>query len=101
MYSDKHKKKPHGAYAALGDRVLCAVRGEKIQAIVVGLRQSQRANMPRFDSNNVVLIEPNGNPLGTRVHAPLPVCIRKKLRDSSHPKKADYTKVMAIATRLV
>ncbi len=31
VYSDKHRRKPHGEYGALGDRVLCAVKGEKIQ----------------------------------------------------------------------
>ncbi len=101
VYADKHQKRPHAEYGALGDRVLCAVRGEKIQGILVGIKVNQRANVPKFDTNNVVLIEPNGNPLGTRIHAPIPNCIRPMLKLKSHPKRADYTKIMALATRHV
>ncbi len=72
-----------------------------LQGIIVGLKQNQKATIPRFDTNNVVLIEPTGNPLGTRVHAPIPNCIRPLLKRKSHPKKADYTKILAIATRFV
>jgi ribosomal protein L14 len=48
-----------------------------------------------------VLIEENGNPMGTRIHAPIPNCIRPYLKMISHPKKADYTKLFAIATKFV
>jgi len=58
VYSHKHRYKPHGEYGALGDRVLCAVKGEKIQGILVGLRANQKPGLPKFDSNNVVLIDP-------------------------------------------
>ena len=55
----------------------------------------------RFDTNNVVLIEENGNPSGNRITAPLPNCIRPGLLKDSNPKKADYTKLLAIATNWV
>lgn len=55
----------------------------------------------RFDSNNIVLIEESGNPSGSRITAPLPNCIRPGLQKASDPKKADYTKLFAIATRWV
>ena len=101
VYAQKHNKRPSHAYGALGDHVLCAVKGEKIHGVIVGLRQNQKPGVPRFDSNNVVLIEPNGNPLGTRIHAPIPNSIRAKLKAQSHPKKTDYTKLLAIATKFV
>jgi hypothetical protein len=58
VYADRHQKRPHDRYGALGDRVLCAIKGEKIQGIIVGLRVNQRAGIPKFDTNNVVLIDP-------------------------------------------
>ena len=98
MYSRKHSLKAHGAYAKLGDRVMVAIMGQKKKAIIVGMKQkqvlsdmfvliytvplylytstSQVPNVPRYDSNNCVLIEENGNPTATRITAPLPNCIR-------------------------
>ena len=97
VYSRKHSQKAHGAYAKLGDRVMVAIMGQKKKAIVVGMKQkqvlccmkvcfynclynctstSQVPNVPRYDSNNCVLIEENGNPTATRITAPLPNCIR-------------------------
>ncbi|MBN3309201.1 RM14 protein, partial [Amia calva] len=48
---------------------------------------------PRFDSNNVVLLEDSGNPTGTRIKVPLP----------SHLRRLDgeYSKVLAIAPKFV
>jgi len=101
VYSKKHNRKRHGAYGKLGDRVMVAIMGQKKKAIVVGLKTKQLANVPRFDSNNIVLIEESGNPSGSRITAPLPNCIRPGLQKASDPKKADYTKLFAIATRWV
>ena len=42
-----------------------------------------------------------GNPLGTRIHVPIPNSIRPILKEKTHAKKADYTKLLAIATRFV
>ena len=55
----------------------------------------------RYDSNNIVLIEDNGNPTGNRITAPLPNVIRPILQKDSNPKKADYTKLFAIGTRWI
>merc|ERR1712059_84343 len=101
VYSKRHAKKRHGAYAKLGDRVMVAVLGQKKKGIVVGMKQKQKHGVPRFDSNNVVLIEENGNPTGTRITAPLPNTIRPLLLRDSNPKKADFTKLFAIATRWI
>ena len=101
VYSKYKAKRPHGAHGKLGDRVKVAILGQKKEGIIVGMKQKQVHGIPRFDSNNVVLIDSSGSPLGTRIHAPIPNCIREVLKDKSHPKKADYTKIMAIATRFV
>jgi len=101
VYSRLHDHKPHGAYAVLGDRVKVAILGLKKEGIIVGLRAKQVPGVPKFDTNNIVLIKEDGSPLGTRIHVPIPNCIRQKLKDKSHPKGADYTKIMAIATRFV
>ena len=101
VYSKVHARRPHGAYAKLGDKVLMAVKGEKIKGIVVGLKANQLHGIPRFDSNNVVLIDDNGSPIGNRINVPIPNCIKPILKRNSHAKKADYTKLFAIATKFV
>lgn len=87
--------------AYLGDRVIMAIKGEKKKGILVGLKQTQKPNVPRFDTNNVVLIDDNGTPLGTRIHVPIPTILRTKLKAQTHSKGADYTKLLAIATRFI
>ena len=101
VYSNVHRKKPHGSYGKLGDRVLMAIKGEMKKGIIVGLRANQLHGIPRFDSNNVVLIEDSGNPIGNRINVPIPNCIKPILKRNSHAKKADYTKLFAIATKFV
>ncbi|KAG8042377.1 hypothetical protein G9C98_005011 [Cotesia typhae] len=85
----------------IGDRVLVAIRGEMKKGILVGLRQNQKPKVPRFDSNNVVLIDDNGTPLGTRIHVPIPLILRTILKQKTHSKGADYTKLLAIAPKFV
>ncbi|KAL6255367.1 hypothetical protein P5V15_013705 [Pogonomyrmex californicus] len=85
----------------IGDRVLVAIRGEKKKGILVGLKQKQAPKVPKFDSNNLVLIDDNGTPLGTRIHVPIPHILRTKLKEKTHSKGADYTKLIAIASRFV
>ncbi|KAH0554280.1 39S ribosomal protein L14, mitochondrial [Cotesia glomerata] len=85
----------------IGDRVLVAIRGEMKKGILVGLRQTQNPKVPRFDSNNVVLIDDNGTPLGTRIHVPIPLILRTILKQKTHSKGADYTKLLAIAPKFV
>nr|XP_023013568.1 39S ribosomal protein L14, mitochondrial [Leptinotarsa decemlineata] len=85
----------------IGDKVLVAIKGEKKKGILVGLKQNQNAKVPKFDSNNIVLIDDNGTPLGTRIHVPIPTILRTILKEKTHAKGADYTKVLAIASRFV
>jgi len=77
----------------LGDKVLVAIQGQKKRGYVVGLRQKQKPTVPRFDSNNIVLVEDNGAPTGTRIRVPIPSCLRGG--------KGDFTKILAIATKFV
>lgn len=77
----------------LGDRVLVTILGQMKKGIVVGCRQNQEAFVPKFDSNNLVLLDDNNVPLGTRITAPLPNCLRK------HGAKT--ARMMAIATKFV
>lgn len=82
-------------YGFLGDKVLVAIKGQKKKGIVVGCRKTQDPLVPRFDSNNLVLIDnKEGNPLGTRILAPLPNSLRKNTN-------ANMAKMFAIATKFV
>ncbi|CAD7087749.1 unnamed protein product [Hermetia illucens] len=85
----------------IGDKVLVAIKGEMKKGILVGLKQNQKPKIPKFDSNNLVLIDDNGSPLGTRIHVPIPVVLRTILKEKNTAKGSDYTKLLAIATKLV
>nr|XP_042704401.1 39S ribosomal protein L14, mitochondrial isoform X1 [Chrysemys picta bellii] len=77
----------------VGDKILLAIKGEKKKALIVGHRMPGPCMTPRFDSNNVVLIEDNGNPTGTRIKTPIPLILRKH--------EGRFSKVLAIAQHLV
>ncbi|XP_016128807.1 39S ribosomal protein L14, mitochondrial-like [Sinocyclocheilus grahami] len=77
----------------VGDRVLLAIKGQKKKALIVGHKMPGARMTPRFDSNNVVLIEENGNPTGTRIKTPIPAHLRKM--------EGEYSKLLAIAQRFV
>ncbi|XP_051277913.1 39S ribosomal protein L14, mitochondrial [Dicentrarchus labrax] len=77
----------------VGDKVLLAIKGQKKKALIVGHKMPGKPMTARFDSNNVVLIEDNGNPTGTRIKIPLPTQLRKM--------DGEYSKVLAIASTFV
>ena len=77
----------------IGDKVLVAIKGQKKRAYIVGVKQKQKANVPRFDSNNIVLVEDNGMPIGTRITVPVPSLLREK--------KGDFVKILSLATKFV
>jgi len=87
-----HTRRGRYKYAELGDKVVLAVKGEKKRGYIVGMKLPQQPLIPRFDSNNVVLVEKNGTPLGKRVLAPIPSCLRKKA-------EGDFSKIIAMATK--
>ena len=66
--------------------------GKKKKALIVGVKQYGKSLQPKFDSNNVILLEDNDNPTGTRITVPIPSHLRKR---------ADLAKVFAIATKFV
>ncbi|EOB04080.1 39S ribosomal protein L14, mitochondrial, partial [Anas platyrhynchos] len=76
----------------VGDKILLAIKGEKKKALIVGHKMPGPHMTPRFDSNNVVLIEDNGNPIGTRIKTPIPYTLRQK---------GEFSKVLAIARNFV
>ncbi|ELT96590.1 hypothetical protein CAPTEDRAFT_18027 [Capitella teleta] len=75
----------------VGDKVLVAIMGQKKRAFIVGVKQRARPNKPRFDSNNIVLVEDNGAPTGTRIRVPVPSDMRAM--------EGDVTKILALATK--
>lgn len=85
----------------IGDMVLVAIKGEMKKGILVGLKQKQKPKIPKFDSNNVVLIDDNGTPVGTRIHVPIPTILRTILKERTHAKSTDYTKLLAISSRFL
>lgn len=85
----------------IGDKVLVAIKGQKKKGILVGCKQKQKPKIPKFDSNNIVLIDDNGTPLGTRIHVPIPTILRTILKEKTQAKGADYTKLLAISSRFL
>ncbi|GIY71480.1 39S ribosomal protein L14, mitochondrial [Caerostris darwini] len=77
----------------IGDKVLVAIKGVKKKAVIVGVKGKKPTPMvPRFDSNNIVLIDDNGNPLGSRVLVPIPSVLRGR---------GEYNKLMSLCSRFV
>ncbi|XP_051153169.1 39S ribosomal protein L14, mitochondrial [Leptopilina boulardi] len=85
----------------IGDKVMVAICGEKKKGILVGLKAQQKKKVAKFDSNNIVLIDDSGTPLGTRIHVPIPHVLRTILKEKTFSKGADYTKLLAIASKFV
>uniref|UniRef100_A0A1B6LDL5 Large ribosomal subunit protein uL14m n=1 Tax=Graphocephala atropunctata TaxID=36148 RepID=A0A1B6LDL5_9HEMI len=85
----------------IGDKVMVAIKGEKHKGIIVGVRKKQPQNIPSCDTNNLVLIDDTGSPLGTRIHLPIPIMLRTILKKKNIVKGVDYTKLLAIATHFV
>ena len=78
-------------YARLGDVVVAAVqdaipgggvkKGEVVRAVIVRTRKEQRrkdGSYIRFDDNAAVLVEPSGEPRGTRIFGPVARELREK-----------------------
>ncbi|KAG8189417.1 hypothetical protein JTE90_020231 [Oedothorax gibbosus] len=77
----------------VGDKILVAIKGLKKKAFIVGVKGKRQVPMvPRFDSNNIVLLDDHGNPLGTRVLVPIPSILRGR---------GEFSKIIAISTRFI
>ncbi|ACT59756.1 50S ribosomal protein L14 [Hirschia baltica] len=82
-------------YASVGDQIVVSIKeatpkgrvkkGDVRRAIVVRVKkdiQRRDGSVIRFDSNAAVIINTNGEPLGTRIFGPVP----RELRAKNHMK---------------
>ena len=79
--------------ADIGDVIKVAVQGKTSRALVVSTRKPKSQPIPRYDNNNIVLLDDNNAPLGTRIKGPIPAILRKD--------RAKFSKVIALASRFV
>jgi large subunit ribosomal protein L14 len=90
--------------ATIGDVVVCAVKkalpnsevktGDKVRAVIVRTKYPTRrddGSYVRFDSNACVLIQPDGNPRGTRIFG----AVARELREKN------YMKIVSLASEVV
>ncbi|CAD6199083.1 unnamed protein product [Caenorhabditis auriculariae] len=88
----------HMPHAVLGDKILVAIRGQMRKAYVVGANTHvnyRKHGVPNTDTNNIVLLDEEGNPLGNRVTSPIPTRLLGK-RDN-----AQFAKVLALANKFI
>jgi large subunit ribosomal protein L14 len=91
-------------YAGVGDVIIAVVKdaipnmavkkSDVVRAVVVRTKKSLRRNSGmsiRFDDNAAVIINPEGNPRGTRVFGP----VARELRDKS------FTKIVSLAPEVL
>lgn len=94
----------HRKYARLGDVIVVSIKeaipdsnvkkGTKAKAVVVRTRKEQRrpdGSYIRFDQNAVVLINPQGEPVGTRIFGPVARELRWK----------EFTKIISLAPEVL
>lgn len=91
----------HTEIGTTGDLVLVAICGQKKKGVLVGVKQKQKPKIPKFDTNNLVLVEPSGAPLGTRINVAIPHIVRTMLKKKTYSKGPDYTKILAIASKFI
>lgn len=91
-------------YAGIGDQIIAVVkdatpnmgvkRSDVVRAVIVRTRKGLRRETGmsiRFDDNAAVIINPEGNPRGTRVFGP----VARELRDKN------YTKIVSLAPEVL
>jgi len=94
----------HKKYASLGDTIIVAVKeaapdgavkkGEVARAVVVRTVKEVRrpdGSYIRFDRNAAVLLNPQNNPIGTRIFGP----VARELRDKQ------FTKIISLAPEVI
>ena len=94
----------HRRYARLGDVVVVSIKealpdgtvkkGTVAKAVVVRTKKEHRradGSYIRFDQNAVVLINPQGEPVGTRIFGPVARELRWK----------DFTKIISLAPEVL
>ena len=96
-------------YASVGDIIVVSIKeaqprgkvkkGEVRKAVVVRVKkdiQRRDGSVIRFDSNAAVIINNNGEPLGTRIFGPVP----RELRAKSGPTK-NLMKIVSLAPEVL
>lgn len=91
-------------YASVGDVIVASVKkaipggdvkhGEVVRGVVVRTRRPVRrpdGSLVRFDSNALVLLDPQGNPRGTRIFGP----VARELR------QRNFMKIVSLAPEVV
>jgi len=99
QYGGSHRKT-----SSIGDVVLCAVKdavpnakvkkSDVVKGVIVRVKhplQRKDGSTIAFDDNAVVLIDNDGNPIGTRVFGP----VARELRDKG------YTKIVSLAVEVL
>ena len=94
----------HRRYAGLGDLVVASVKkslpgseikpGSIVKGVVVRVKKSTRRNdgsYVRFDRNALVIIDPEGNPKGTRIFG----AVARELRERN------FMKIVSLAQEVV
>jgi len=94
----------HKKYASLGDTIIVAVKeaapdgavkkGEVARAVVVRTVKEVRrpdGSYIRFDRNSAVLLNPQNNPVGTRIFGP----VARELRNKQ------FTKIISLAPEVI
>jgi large subunit ribosomal protein L14 len=94
----------HRRYATLGDIVVAAVQkalpgsevkpGSVVKGVIVRVKKSTRredGSYVRFDRNALVLIDPEGNPKGTRIFG----AVARELRERN------FMKIISLAQEVV
>lgn len=89
------KGKPRRSTGGVGDVAICSVKnslptadvkkGDKVRVVIVRTKYPTRRNdgtYVRFDSNAAVIIDPEGNPKGTRVFG----AVARELREKNFGK---------------
>ena len=91
-------------YAGVGDLIVCVVKSadpkgsvkksQVVKAVVVQtkalIRRSDGTSV-RFDRNSVVILDPDGNPMGTRILSAVP----------SELRQCGYMKIISLAPKVV
>ncbi|MCI2111010.1 MAG: 50S ribosomal protein L14 [Bacilli bacterium] len=99
QYGGSHRKS-----SSLGDIVTCAVKdaipngkvkkSQVVKGVIVRVKkavQRKDGSLIAFDDNAIVLIDADGNPLGTRVFGP----VARELRDKG------YMKIVSLAVEVL
>ena len=86
-------------FGNVGDMVLITVGGIMKRALIVGQRQNLGVLKARMDTNNVIILDNDGNPEGTRITVPIPAWLRGYNSQTKRP--IAMSKVIALSSRFV